>query len=154
MRELRLIQELEPRFNRQGKRWRATAYVKLTLTERFPRLTVVRTVKPDGNLYLGPFPSTRAAHTVREAIETAAPLRRCTVRTGRTKTITPDAPCAPAQLGVAVLPVPRPHERRGLRRGRRHGPPRAHRRTRAGCSIPSSDGCARSRRRSASKRPR
>ena len=104
VRELRLIQELEPRFNRQGKRWRSTAYVKLTLTERFPRLTVVRSVKADGNLYLGPFASTRAAHTVREAIETAAPLRRCTVRTGRTKAIVVDAPCAPAQLGVACCP--------------------------------------------------
>ena len=104
VRELRLIQELEPRFNRQGKRWRSTAYVKLTLTERFPRLTVVRSAKADGNLYLGPFASTRAAHTVREAIETAAPLRRCTVRTGRTKAIVVDAPCAPAQLGVACCP--------------------------------------------------
>jgi DNA polymerase-3 subunit epsilon len=104
VRELRLIQELEPRFNRQGKRWRSTAYVKLTLTERFPRLTVVRAVKRDDNLYLGPFASTRAAQTVREAIETAAPLRRCTVRTGRTKAIELDAPCAPAQLGVACCP--------------------------------------------------
>jgi len=78
--------------------------VKLTLTERFPRLTVVRSAKADGNLYLGPFASTRAAHTVREAIETAAPLRRCTVRTGRTKSIVVDAPCAPAQLGVACCP--------------------------------------------------
>jgi DNA polymerase-3 subunit epsilon len=104
VRELRLIQDLEPRFNRQGRRWRASAYVKLTLTERFPRLMVVRTVKPDGNLYLGPFASTRAAQTVREAIETAAPLRRCTVRTGRRKEIAGDAPCAPAQLGVTCCP--------------------------------------------------
>src|SRR4029079_14175336 len=33
-----------------------------------------------------------------------APLRRCTVRTGRTKAIVCDAPCAPAQLGVACCP--------------------------------------------------
>jgi DNA polymerase-3 subunit epsilon len=104
VRELRLIQELEPRFNRQGKRWRSTAYVKLTLTERFPRITVVRTVKPDANIYLGPFASARAATTVREAIESAAPLRRCTTRIGRAKAIVDDAPCAPAQLGVACCP--------------------------------------------------
>lgn len=104
VRELRLIQEIEPRFNRQGKRWRTTAYLKLTLAERFPRLTVVRTVKEDGNLYLGPFASTRAAQTVREAVETAAPLRRCTTRVGRRTEITVDAPCAPAQLGVACCP--------------------------------------------------
>ena len=107
VRELRLIQELEPRFNRQGKRWRSTAYVKLTLTERFPRLTVVRSVKADGNLYLGPFSSTRAAHTVREAIETAAPLRRCTVRTGRTKTIVARRAVHARATRCRVLSVPR-----------------------------------------------
>jgi DNA polymerase-3 subunit epsilon len=104
VRELHLIQDLEPRFNRQGKRWRSSAYLKLTLAERFPRLTVVRGVKADTNLYLGPFSSTRAAHTVREAIETAAPLRRCTTRLGRRTQIAVDAPCAPAQLGVACCP--------------------------------------------------
>jgi len=104
VRELRLIQDLEPRYNRQGKRWRSSAYVKLTLTERFPRITVVRTVKQDANLFLGPFSSARAAATVREAIETAAPLRRCTTRVGRRTAIVDDAPCAPAQLGVTCCP--------------------------------------------------
>ncbi len=104
VRELRLIQTLEPRFNQQGKRWRSTSYVKLTLTERFPRLAVVRTVKDDGALYLGPFSSSRAAHTAREAIESAAPLRRCTTRVGRTARLRDDAPCTAAQLGVAACP--------------------------------------------------
>ena len=36
--------------------------------------------------------------------ETAAPLRRCTTRVGRKTEITLDAPCAPAQLGVACCP--------------------------------------------------
>ena len=104
VRETRLIHELEPRFNQQGKRWRSSAYLKLTLQERFPRLAVVRATKPDGALYLGPFASSRAAHTVREAIESAAPLRRCTARIARTKTIVADAPCSAAQLGVACCP--------------------------------------------------
>ena len=53
VRELRLIQTLEPRFNRQGKRWRTTSYVKLTLAERFPRLAVARTVKDAGRTERG-----------------------------------------------------------------------------------------------------
>jgi DNA polymerase-3 subunit epsilon len=104
VRELRLIQTLEPRFNQQGKRWRTTSYVKLTLAERFPRLAVVRTVKDDGALYLGPFSSSRAAHTAREAIESAAPLRRCTTRVGRNAVLKSHAPCTAAQLGVAACP--------------------------------------------------
>ena len=104
VREMRLIHELEPRFNRQGKGWRAAAYLKLTTGDRFPRLTVVRSVRSDEGVFLGPFSSMRAAHLVRDAIETALPIRRCTQRIGRTAEIVPDAPCTAAQLGVACCP--------------------------------------------------
>ncbi|MGH9267164.1 MAG: DEDD exonuclease domain-containing protein, partial [Acidimicrobiales bacterium] len=60
--ELRLIHQLRPRFNRAGTRWPAYAYVKLTLDERFPRLSIVRSARPgDGCLYLGPLASWAAA---------------------------------------------------------------------------------------------
>jgi DNA polymerase-3 subunit epsilon len=104
VREARLIRELEPRFNRRGKGWRSSAFLKLTLDERFPRLSVVREVRDDGALYLGPLSSAAQAHTVREAVESAAPLRRCTGRIGRKAPLADDAPCAPAQLGVACCP--------------------------------------------------
>ncbi|MCZ7526457.1 MAG: DEDD exonuclease domain-containing protein [Acidimicrobiia bacterium] len=104
VRELRLIQRHEPRFNRRAKAWRSYAYLKLTLAERFPRLATVRTVRDDGGLYLGPLPSAGAARAVQEAIESAAPLRRCTRRLGRRLPTACDAPCLPAQLGVAACP--------------------------------------------------
>lgn len=104
VREARLIRDLEPRFNRRGKGWRAYAYLKLTLGERFPRLSVVRDVRDDGALYLGPLHSSRAAQTVREAIESSMPLRRCNRRVARNAPIALDAPCAPGQLGVACCP--------------------------------------------------
>jgi DNA polymerase-3 subunit epsilon len=103
IRELRLIQRLQPRFNRQGKAKRTTAYLKLT-DERFPRLTVTRTPPAAGGAALGPFASTNTAHLVREAIETAVPLRRCATRTGRRAPIVAGPPCVPAQLGVAACP--------------------------------------------------
>ncbi len=103
VRELRLIQALRPRFNRQAKAWRKYAYVKLT-HERFPRVTVTRSARDDGGAYLGPLPSSAAAHLVREAIETALPLRRCATRIGRRAAIEPGLPCVAAQLGVAVCP--------------------------------------------------
>jgi len=103
--ELRLIQQYEPRFNRQAKSWRAYAYVKLTLGERFPRLSVVREPRRDGAVYLGPLRSAAVAHVVREAIETALPLRRCTKRIGQSAPLPCGAaPCVPAQLGVASCP--------------------------------------------------
>lgn len=100
--EVRLIHRLEPRFNRQATTWRRYVYLKLT-DEPFPRLSVVRAIRDDGALYLGPLPSSRAAKRVAEAIETAVPLRRCTATVGRGPGAR-HAPCAPAQLGVATCP--------------------------------------------------
>ena len=99
--EVRLIHQLLPRFNRQSTTWKRYAYLKLTLGERFPRLSVVRVVKDDGALYLGPLPSTGAARRVVEAIQTASPIRRCTGNPGRGPH---RAPCAAAQIGVARCP--------------------------------------------------
>jgi DNA polymerase-3 subunit epsilon len=103
VREIRLIQALQPRFNRQAKVWRKYAYLKLT-NERFPRLTVTRTAKADGGTYLGPLPSSGVAHLVREAIESAVPLRRCPRRLPRRFVPDDGSPCVPAQLGVATCP--------------------------------------------------
>jgi len=104
VREVRLIQSLQPRFNRQLKTWRKYAYLKLT-DERFPRLMVTRAARADGALYLGPFTSSGAAHLVREAIETAVPLRRCSARLARSFIASADdVPCVAAQLGVATCP--------------------------------------------------
>jgi DNA polymerase III subunit epsilon len=103
IRELRLIQRLEPRFNRQSKSWRRYSYLKLT-AERFPRLMVTRVARPDGSSYLGPFRSSATAHSAREAIEDAVPLRRCGTRIGRKAALECGAPCVPAQLGVATCP--------------------------------------------------
>ncbi|MCU1499047.1 MAG: dnaQ [Acidimicrobiales bacterium] len=98
--EVRLIHRLEPRFNRQLTTWRRYVYLKLT-DERFPRLSVVKAIRPDDALYLGPLPSTKAARRVAEAIETAVPLRRCSGTPGRRLRT---GPCADAQLGVAACP--------------------------------------------------
>ncbi len=101
VREVRLIHQHLPRFNRQAKDWSRYTYLKLTLAEPYPRLSVVRRVGDDGALYLGPLASTRQARRVAEAIETAVPLRRCTATPGRNPR---SGPCAPAQLGVAACP--------------------------------------------------
>ena len=100
VREVRLIHELEPRFNRQATTWRSYVYLRLT-DDRFPRLSVVRVPPPDGSLHLGPLPSTRVATRVAEAVQTVVPLRRCSARPPSTPVA---APCTSAQLGVATCP--------------------------------------------------
>jgi DNA polymerase III subunit epsilon len=100
--EARLIRTLTPPYNAHGTRWQRYPYLKLTLNEAYPRLSVVRAVKDDGALYLGPLRSASAARAVADAIESVVPLRRCTqpVR----KQPHRSAPCAAAQLGVSVCP--------------------------------------------------
>lgn len=100
--EVRLIHRHLPPYNRRSKLWRRYAYVKLTLDERFPRLSVVRSPRAgDGCLYVGPLPSTAAARLVADAVECAVPIRRCTTRPPR---VPRPGPCTPAQLGVATCP--------------------------------------------------
>ncbi|HEV8115371.1 MAG TPA: DEDD exonuclease domain-containing protein, partial [Acidimicrobiales bacterium] len=72
--EVRLIHQLEPRFNRQGTRWRRYRWLRLT-DEAWPRLSVVRSPRPGD---LGPLASDGAARLVAEAVHDAVPLRRCT----------------------------------------------------------------------------
>ena len=79
VRELRLIAEHRPRYNRRSKFPERACWVKLT-TEAFPRLSMVRKVLDDGAVYLGPFGSTRLAELAVAAVHEAVPLRQCTRR--------------------------------------------------------------------------
>ena len=99
--EIRLIHRHEPRFNRQGTTWRRYAYVKLSLGERFPRLSAARILKDDGGLYIGPLASTSSTRTVIDAIHSVVPLRRCN---GRAPHGPGAGPCVPAQLGLGTCP--------------------------------------------------
>ncbi|PWJ49881.1 DNA polymerase-3 subunit epsilon [Quadrisphaera granulorum] len=82
VRELRLIAEHDPHYNRRSRRPDRLPWVKLT-AEPYPRLSVVREVRADsddGAAYVGPFSSSRSAQAAVEAIQDALPLRRCTPR--------------------------------------------------------------------------
>ena len=96
--ELRLIHAYRPRYNRRSRPPKSSHFVKLT-KERYPRLSVVRTLRDDGLMYLGPFRSKKKADEVVHAVWDAMPLRRCRSRPGSRS-----GKCAPAQLGLAHCP--------------------------------------------------
>ncbi|HEU5269766.1 MAG TPA: DEDD exonuclease domain-containing protein [Jatrophihabitans sp.] len=79
VRELRLIGSLKPRYNRRSKNGDRTIWLKLT-DEPYPRLSVVRQIRPDGSAYFGPLRSSRQAEQLRDAIHDAVALRQCTDR--------------------------------------------------------------------------
>jgi DNA polymerase-3 subunit epsilon len=99
--ELRLIHQHQPTYNRRGKGTGRPIWLKLTLAERWPRLSVVTTRRDDGNLYLGPVPSRRTARLAVEAVEQATMVRRC--RRPSTRTLVP-SPCSSYQLGCSACP--------------------------------------------------
>ena len=79
VRELRLIAEHKPRYNRRSVNPERAPWVKLTI-EAFPRLSIVRQVKADGARYFGPFCSRPGAEAAVAALHEVLPLRRCTTR--------------------------------------------------------------------------
>jgi DNA polymerase-3 subunit epsilon len=103
VRELRLIAELAPRYNRRSRNPERAVWVKLT-AEAFPRLSLVREVRDDtdaGAAYLGPFSSRRSARAAMDAVEAAVGLRTCATRISPRRT----APaCVRAELGRCAAP--------------------------------------------------
>lgn len=96
--ELRLIHHHRPKYNRRSRPPKSSHYLRLT-DEEFPRLSVVRTVKPKALAHIGPFRSKRAADQVLLAIWDAIPIRRCRNPAGSRP-----GKCAGAQIGVAMCP--------------------------------------------------
>jgi DNA polymerase-3 subunit epsilon len=95
--ELRLIHAHRPRYNRRSRPPKSTHWLRLT-KEAFPRLSIVRSLRPDAALdHLGPFRRRRTAEAVMFALWDAVPIRRCTGRSGHPA-------CRFAQLGVAMCP--------------------------------------------------
>ncbi|WP_432487425.1 DEDD exonuclease domain-containing protein [Kineococcus sp. SYSU DK018] len=106
VRELRLIAEHSPPYNRRSKAPERATWVKLT-AEPWPRLSLVRQVHADaaaGAEYLGPFRSARTAELAVAALHEAHPLRRCTRRIPRSPRADGPGACALAELGRCGAP--------------------------------------------------
>ncbi|HEY1134252.1 MAG TPA: DEDD exonuclease domain-containing protein [Nocardioides sp.] len=100
VRELRLIAEHKPRYNRRSRFPEKTHFLKLT-DEPWPRLSLVTRVLDDAATYLGPFGSRRGAEATMTALHETFPLRQCAGRMARTPTGTA---CALAEMGRCLSP--------------------------------------------------
>ena len=102
VRELRLIAEHAPPYNRRSRFPERMPWVKLT-AEPFPRLSVVRGVLADGATYLGPFGSAQQAALAVAGLHAALPLRQCTARLPRVPSPSARA-CMLAEIGRCGAP--------------------------------------------------
>lgn len=101
--EARAIHAEQPPYNRAGKR-SAIWYAKLSVRAKTPKVAPTRVPKEDGSLYLGPFPSVKAARFVIDALRDAVRIHRCTK---------PErcSGCAFSEIGTCAGTTPAEHKR-------------------------------------------
>ena len=100
VRELRLIAEHKPRYNRRSRFPEKVHFIKLT-TEPWPRLSLVRQVLDDGADYLGPFRSRRTAEQCLAALHETFPVRQCSDRLAMRSS---RSACVLAEMGRCLSP--------------------------------------------------
>ncbi|MCB0894744.1 MAG: DEDD exonuclease domain-containing protein [Nocardioides sp.] len=100
VRELRLIAEHKPRYNRRSRFPEKVHFVKLT-REPWPRLSLVRRVLDDDADYLGPFSSKKTAEKSLAALHDTFPVRQCSERLPRDPS---RSACVLAEMGRCLSP--------------------------------------------------
>jgi DNA polymerase-3 subunit epsilon len=100
VRELRLIAEHKPPYNRRSRHPEKVTWLKLT-REPWPRLSLVKKVLEDDADYVGPFASRSSAESSLAALHEVFPIRQCNDRFGRTPS---RSPCVLAQMHRCLSP--------------------------------------------------
>ena len=75
--ECNLIKEHQPRYNTMLKDDKAYPYIKVTVSEEFPRVMLSRTMTKDKNKYFGPYNSSGAEKDTRDLIHNLYRIRTC-----------------------------------------------------------------------------
>ena len=109
--EMRQIRELKPPYNRQGRQLPRVAFLRITLRDPYPRLSVTRRLGTDRATYLGPFASGESAERAQAVLARAfgiAHLLRAAGAVGR------DEPVPARSGGHLSRAVRRAHRRAGV----------------------------------------
>lgn len=75
--EATLIRQHKPNYNVMLKDDKSFPYVRVSVQEEFPRVSVTRHVRPDGARYLGPFTDVKALRRTLREIRRIFPVRTC-----------------------------------------------------------------------------
>ncbi len=100
--ECNLIKQYQPYYNILLRDDKQFPYVRIDVTEKYPRVEIVRRVAPDKAKYFGPYIAAHAVRDVLEAIYTLFPLRTC--RRDLSKKHRQSRPCMYYQLGRCKAP--------------------------------------------------
>jgi excinuclease ABC subunit C len=99
--ESNLIKTHQPRFNIRLKDDKRYPYIKVTVTEPFPRVFVTRRVENDGSKYFGPYTEVGAMRQALEVVKRAYTVRSCRYDLPED---TPSRPCLDYHIGRCKAP--------------------------------------------------
>ncbi|QDK45898.1 excinuclease ABC subunit C [Bdellovibrio sp. ZAP7] len=98
--EASLIKKHRPKYNIRLRDDKAYPYIRLSWSEKFPRLFVARKVKRDGSLYFGPYTSGLAVQGTIRFLNRTFKIRDCTDAMFNTR----KRPCMTYQIGRCTAP--------------------------------------------------
>ena len=99
--EANLIKEHQPHFNLQLRDDKRYPYIKVTLSEPFPRVFVTRRVRNDGGRYFGPYTSVGSMRQALEVVKRLYTVRSCRYKLPKE---TPERPCLDYHIGRCKAP--------------------------------------------------
>ncbi|MBQ7760834.1 MAG: excinuclease ABC subunit UvrC [Clostridia bacterium] len=96
------IKQYTPKYNILLKDSKSYPYIKLTLNEKYPRISITRTRKADGAKYYGPYSGMSVAYNVIGTLERALGIPTC--KRAFPKDIGKERACIYKQMGRCVAP--------------------------------------------------
>lgn len=100
--ENNLIKEHRPRYNTMLKDDKTYPYIKLTLSEAFPRLILTRKIKKDKEKYYGPYPEVGSVRECIDLLNSVYHLKTCNRNLPRD--IGKERPCLKHHIGKCDAP--------------------------------------------------
>ena len=100
--ENNLIKENRPRYNTMLKDDKTYPYIKLTISEAFPRLVLTRKIKKDKDKYYGPYPEVSSVREVIDLLNNVYHLKTC--NRNLPKDIGKERPCLKHHIGKCDAP--------------------------------------------------
>ena len=101
LREAELIRELKPPYNRLSKHLPRVAFLKLTVRNAYPRLSVTAKPSSDRAMYVGPFRNRDYAERAQRLLARLFGLRTCQ---GNLTPASDISPCVSGQIGACTSP--------------------------------------------------
>jgi DNA polymerase-3 subunit epsilon len=99
--EAEAIRRHQPPYNRLGKHLPRIAFLKLSVADAFPRLSLARSPSSRRARYIGPFHSREEAERVLNLLTRLFQVRTCA---GKLQPATDVAPCLQGQIGACTAP--------------------------------------------------